>query len=61
MEDYSRIITKYSISPLGSTLFYLVSDPYSPFSMCSAARVNQNPVRFISLNNGEKGLIYHAW
>lgn len=31
-------------------------DPFSPFTLCSAARVNQNPTRYINLNNGEKDL-----
>lgn len=31
-------------------------DPFSPFSLCSAARVNQNPTRLVYLNNGEKDL-----
>ncbi|KAL3857811.1 hypothetical protein ACJMK2_012446 [Sinanodonta woodiana] len=29
-------------------------DPFSPFSLCTAVRVNHNPVRFITLKDGDK-------
>ncbi|XP_060553630.1 methylcrotonoyl-CoA carboxylase subunit alpha, mitochondrial-like [Ruditapes philippinarum] len=31
-------------------------DPFSPFSMCSSMRINQNPTRWINLLDGEKEL-----
>ena len=34
--------------------FYL-SDPYSPFWLTSAIRINQSPTRWISLMDGDKG------
>jgi len=33
----------------------LFTDLFSPFALCSAMRVNQNPTRWVSLMDGEKG------
>jgi hypothetical protein len=37
--------------------FFCISDPFSPFLLCSAVRINEEATRRISLKDGDNGEI----